>query len=208
MCFKIGVGGGRDILHEKAISSTMRKLSMEELGRHTPDAFREEGKLPIVIVLDNIRSALNIGSAFRTADAFALEKILLCGISATPPHREILKTALGSTETVSWEYVSDTTAAVVALKLQGFEVWAVEQVVGSKHLQNFEFPLGGKVALVFGNEVSGVGEHSLAVCDGFLEIPQFGTKHSLNVAVCAGIVTWELVKKLKFPEKQYQITQR
>lgn len=172
---------------------------MDELGRATPDTFRGQAKMPIVVVLDNVRSALNVGSAFRTADAFALEKIYLCGITATPPHREILKTALGSTETVVWEYAQDAVDVVNSLKRDGYETWAIEQVEGSVRLQDFDFQEGIKIAVVFGNEVSGVEESVIAACDGSLEIPQFGTKHSLNVAVCLGIVSWELVRKLKFP---------
>ncbi len=175
----------------------MRKLNMEELGRLNPTAFHEAEKLPIILVLDNIRSALNVGSAFRTADAFALKKIYLCGITATPPHREILKTALGSTETVEWEYFPDTIAAIEALKIQGTRIWAVEQVEGSIALQNIDFQAVENIVLVFGNEVEGVADGVLTLCDGCVEIPQFGTKHSLNVAVCVGIVAWELVKKLK-----------
>ncbi len=175
----------------------MRKLTMEELGRATPESFRKQSKTPIVLVLDNLRSALNVGSAFRTADAFALEKIYLCGITATPPHREILKTALGSTDTVVWEYTDDATTAITALKNDGYEVWAVEQVEGSKQLQDFDYQPNVKIALVFGNEVDGVGEEALRICDGCLEIPQFGTKHSLNVAVCVGIVVWELMRRIK-----------
>ncbi len=176
----------------------MRKLSMEELGRLSPVAFQDTEKAPIVLVLDNVRSALNVGSVFRTADAFALEKIYLCGITATPPHREILKTALGSTETVAWEYFPDTTTAITSLKISGKQVWAVEQAAGSIQLQSFDFQPIETIALVFGNEVDGVNEEALAMCDGCIEIPQFGTKHSLNVAVCVGIVAWELVKKFKF----------
>jgi 23S rRNA (guanosine2251-2'-O)-methyltransferase len=170
---------------------------MEELGRLKPKAFHEAEKLPITLVLDNIRSALNVGSAFRTADAFALKKIYLCGITATPPHREILKTALGSTETVEWKYFPDTISAIEALKIQGKQVWAVEQTEGSIALQSFDFQTVEDIALVFGNEVEGVADSALAICDGCVEIPQFGTKHSLNVAVCVGIVAWEMVKKLK-----------
>ncbi len=179
----------------------MRKLNMDELHRATPESFRAQSKLPIVLILDDIRSALNVGSAFRTADAFALEKIYLCGITATPPHREILKTALGSTETVVWEFAEHAKDVVLALKNESYHVLAVEQVEGSKQLQDFDFQASNKMAVVFGNEVNGVNEATLAVCDGFLEIPQFGTKHSLNVAVCVGIVTWELVRKLKFNNK-------
>lgn len=175
----------------------MRKLTMEELGRATPESFREQSKTPIVLVLDNLRSALNVGSVFRTADAFALEKIYLCGITAAPPHREILKTALGSTDTVVWEYTEDATLAITSLKNEGYEVWAVEQVEGSKQLQGFDYQSNAKIALVFGNEVDGVGEETLRNCDGCLEIPQFGTKHSLNVAVCVGIVVWELIRRIK-----------
>jgi len=151
-----------------------------------------------VIVVDNVRSALNVGSIFRTADAFALEKIYLCGITATPPHREILKTALGSTETVVWEHVAETLEAVNALKSMGYKTFAVEQVESSIPLQAVELAIQQKTALVFGNEVDGVGEAVIENCDACIEIPQFGTKHSINVAVCVGIVAWELVKKIKF----------
>ncbi len=176
----------------------MRKLSMEELGRATPEQFQQQEKMPIVIVVDNVRSALNVGSIFRTADAFALEKIYLCGITATPPHREILKTALGSTETVVWEHVAETLEAVNALKSMGYKTFAVEQVESSIPLQAVELAIQQKTALVFGNEVDGVGEAVIENCDACIEIPQFGTKHSINVAVCVGIVAWELVKKIKF----------
>ena len=176
----------------------MRKLNMEELYRLTPEAFGEVKKTPLVLVLDNVRSALNTGSAFRTADAFALEKIYLCGITATPPHREILKTALGATEIVGWEYVENTVHTVEALQQQGYQVLAVEQAVGSTELQTFAPQPGGRYALVFGNEVNGVSEEVMARVNGALEIPQFGTKHSLNIAVCIGIVVWDLFKKLQF----------
>jgi tRNA G18 (ribose-2'-O)-methylase SpoU len=172
---------------------------MEELGRATPATFREQTKTPIVVVVDNVRSALNVGSIFRTADAFALEKIYLCGITATPPHREILKTALGSTETVEWEYVENAAELVQNLRQHGFATWAVEQAAGSTSLERFDWQPQQKIAVVFGNEVEGVGEQVIETCDGCLEIPQFGTKHSLNVAVCVGIITWELIKKIKFP---------
>jgi len=171
---------------------------MEELGRATPEQFQQQEKMPIVIVVDNVRSALNVGSIFRTADAFALEKIYLCGITATPPHREILKTALGSTETVVWEHVAETLEAVNALKSMGYKTFAVEQVESSIPLQAVELAIQQKTALVFGNEVDGVGEAVIENCDACIEIPQFGTKHSINVAVCVGIVAWELVKKIKF----------
>jgi tRNA G18 (ribose-2'-O)-methylase SpoU len=176
----------------------MRKLTMEELGRLNPDAFASSKKIPVSIVLDGIRSALNVGSIFRTADAFALEKIYLCGITATPPHREILKTALGSTETVAWEYCTTSTEALQKLKAIGYKIWAVEQAEGSIQLQNLDFQGRESLALVFGNEVEGVSEAVLQACDGCIEIPQFGTKHSLNVAVCTGILAWEASKCYNF----------
>ncbi len=174
---------------------------MEELGRLSPSAFEGQEKIPLVLVLDNVRSALNVGSAFRTADAFALEKIYLCGITATPPHREILKTALGATETVAWEYHEKTAPVLETLKSDGYLLLAVEQVEGSTYLQEYKSNHGQKVALVFGNEVDGVEDHLLSQVDGALEIPQFGTKHSINVAVAIGIVVWELVKQLKYEHR-------
>mgnify|MGYP001604957916 CR=1 FL=1 len=176
----------------------MRKLSLKELQRLSVDEFYESKKTPLILVLDNIRSALNTGSAFRTADAFAIEKIYLCGITATPPHREILKTAIGATESVSWEYVEDTTTAVTALQQTGYQVWAVEQAEGSTALQDFEVVANKPLALVFGNEVSGVGQEVMNLVDGCLEVPQFGTKHSLNIAVCLGVVVWDVFRKMKF----------
>jgi 23S rRNA (guanosine2251-2'-O)-methyltransferase len=172
-------------------------LSMDELGRLTPEAFESEKKTPLALVLDNVRSALNAGSAFRTADAFALQKIYLCGITATPPHREILKTALGATETISWEYCKHTVEAVEKLRQEGWAVLAVEQAEGAIEIQNFEPQPGGKYALIFGNEVDGVSEEVMNIVDGCLEIPQFGTKHSLNIAVSIGIVVWDLFKKIR-----------
>lgn len=170
---------------------------MPELGRLAADDYRELEKLPVAVVLDEVRSGLNVGSVFRSSDAFLVEKILLCGITAQPPHREILKTALGSTESVQWEYVAQTTEAISALKQQGYTVLAVEQIHGSTLLDVFEPTPGARYALVFGNEVDGVSEAALSLCDGALEIPQFGTKHSLNIAVAAGIVLWEVTKKLR-----------
>lgn len=172
----------------------MEKLSMAALNRLSVSGFRQASKHPIVLVLDNVRSGLNVGSIFRTADAFLLEKILLCGITAQPPHREILKTALGSTDSVDWEYFESTEAGVRALQAAGYRPVAVEQTVGSMPLQQFAFQAGEKYALIFGNEVEGIGLSTLALCDGVVEIPQFGTKHSLNVAVAAGIVAWEAVR--------------
>ncbi len=170
---------------------------MDELERLTPDAFRAQEKTPIALVLDNVRSAHNVGSAFRTADAFALKHICLCGITAQPPHREILKTALGATETVDWSYHHSVADAVTSLQAQGYQVWAVEQVSGSRMLQDFA-PSGEQpIALIFGNEVDGVSDEALARVDGALEIPQFGTKHSLNVSVSMGIVVWEVFRRMK-----------
>ena len=165
------------------------------MNRLSKDEFRSAQKLPLVLVLDNIRSALNVGSIFRTADAFAVESVVLCGITAQPPHREMLKTALGATETVPWEYFSSTTEALVQLRARGARIVAVEQTDLSTPLQDF-VPESGKLhALVLGNEVKGVDDEALKLCDAAIEIPQFGTKHSINVAVCAGVVVWEFVKK-------------
>ncbi|MEE4176745.1 MAG: RNA methyltransferase [Bacteroides sp.] len=174
----------------------MRKLSMDELGRKTAEEFRQSSKFSMMLVLDNVRSMMNTGSLFRTADAFLLEGIFLCGITATPPHREIQKTALGATESVRWAYYDETTGAILELKKKGYKVYALEQAVGSVNLKDFKPEPGQPYALVFGNEVKGVDEKVLALCDGCLEIPQFGTKHSLNVAVTAGIVIWDFFSKL------------
>lgn len=173
----------------------MRKLSMAELGRKSAQEFHKSEKFQLVIVLDNVRSMMNIGSVFRTADAFLLESILLCGITATPPHREIQKTALGATDSVHWKYFEETTTAVNFLKEKGYKVLAIEQAQGSQNLMDFLPDKNQSYALVFGNEVKGVGEEALALCDVCIEIPQFGTKHSLNVAVTAGIVIWDFFSK-------------
>ncbi len=173
----------------------MRKLGMEELQRVSAEEARSSPKIPVMLVLDNVRSALNVGSAFRTADAFAIEGIILCGISAQPPHREILKTALGATETVKWKYFADSIEAVAYLREQGWEVWAVEQAEGSITLQDFQIPDNLPLALVFGNEVQGVSEEVMARVQGAIEIPQFGAKHSLNIAVSIGIVLWEITRR-------------
>ncbi|MFN0014073.1 MAG: RNA methyltransferase [Saprospiraceae bacterium] len=174
----------------------MEKLSMEALGRLSANEFAGTKKLPLVLVLDNVRSGLNVGSVFRTADAFAVERIILCGITATPPHREILKTALGSTDTVAWSATDDPATAVRELKNAGYRVFAVEQTDQKTWLQDFFPAPNEKYAFVFGNEVDGVSDTVLPLCDGAVEIPQFGTKHSLNIAVAAGIVVWEVVKKV------------
>ena len=172
----------------------MQKLKLEELGRTDAESFQNQAKFPIVLVLDNIRSALNVGSAFRTADAFALEKIVLCGIAATPPHREILKTALGSTETVQWIHYQKVTDALQDLKNENYEILAIEQTDKSIMLNEFLVEKNKKYALVFGNEVEGVSDEAMSLCDAAIEIPQFGTKHSLNVSVCVGILSWHFLK--------------
>lgn len=168
---------------------------MEELERASVTAFQEKPKTPIVLVLDNVRSALNVGSAFRTADAFALEKIYLCGITARPPHREILKTALGADQSVSWSYHSQTMEAVTELRQAGYRIIAVEQAEGSTSLADFQWSEKQPLALIFGNEVKGVSDDVMKQLDAALEVPQFGTKHSLNISVCVGIVVWELFRQ-------------
>ena len=175
----------------------MRKLSMRELQRLSVEEFRREAKTPLVLILDNIRSGLNVGSAFRTADAFLLEQICLCGITAQPPHREILKTAIGATESLAWQYYADTAAAIAAWRAQGYTILAVEQAEGSQALQDYPIAPGGRFALVFGNEVMGVAEEVMATVDGAVEIPQYGTKHSLNISVCVGLVVREIFRRMK-----------
>ncbi len=175
----------------------MRKRSMDELGRLDAETFKKTEKTRLALVLDNVRSGLNVGSAFRTADAFALEHLYLCGITARPPHREILKTALGSTDTVDWSYYEVTGDLVQELRRQGFAVYAVEQAEGSIPLQAFRPPVDRSLALIFGNEVHGVEEEVMTVVDGAIEVPQFGTKHSLNISVCVGIVVWEVFRQLR-----------
>ncbi len=176
----------------------MRKYHAEELGRPDAEAFRRRPKLPVALVLDNVRSALNVGAAFRTADAFAVEHIALCGITAVPPHREIAKTALGATETVAWSYFADPAEAIAYYRGMNYQIWAVEQAEGSTPLQDFTPGNEERYALVFGNEVGGVGETCMELADGAIEVPQWGAKHSLNVSVCIGIVLWEIVRKIKF----------
>jgi tRNA G18 (ribose-2'-O)-methylase SpoU len=174
----------------------IQKLSMDELGRVSPDKFKELEKFPLVIVLDNIRSMMNVGSVFRTADAFRIEKILLCGITACPPNKEIHKTALGATESVEWHYVEDTVDAVKTLKEENYLVFALEQTTNSKSLKDFQPQKNKKYALVFGNEVKGVQDMVLQHCHGSIEIPQFGTKHSFNISVTAGITIWDFFSKM------------
>lgn len=170
---------------------------MDELGRKSVDDFKKAEKTPIVVVLDNIRSMHNVGSVFRTADAFLIRGICLCGYTPQPPHRDIHKTALGATETVDWSYYSTTVEAVNALKEADYSVWAVEQVTGSVMLDKFK-PVNDKpIALVFGNEVEGVTETVLPLVDGCIEIPQLGMKHSLNISVSTGIVVWDIFSKIQ-----------
>lgn len=167
---------------------------MDELPRKTRSEFKEVKKLPVILLMENIRSMHNIGSVFRTADAFLAEAIYLCGYTPRPPHRDIHKTALGATETVDWKYVESAQEAVEALKSAGYRIVGVEQVQESIPLQDFSFEKAGKIVLVFGNEVDGVSEGLLAHCDDCIEIPQFGMKHSLNISVAAGMVLWERVR--------------
>jgi 23S rRNA (guanosine2251-2'-O)-methyltransferase len=173
----------------------MRKLRMEELNRKSVDEFKESEKNPVIAVLENIRSAYNVGSVFRTADAFLIESIYITGYTAKPPHKEITKTALGAQETVNWKHFSTTKEAIEALKKNGYQVFAVEQVTGSIPLEKLPALSIEKIAFIFGNEVSGVDHVTISLCDGCVEIPQFGMKHSLNISVAAGIVLWEAVKK-------------
>jgi tRNA G18 (ribose-2'-O)-methylase SpoU len=179
----------------------MRKLENSELDRKSIEDFKESEKTPIIIVLDDIRSLHNIGSVFRTSDAFLIEKIYLCGITATPPNKEIQKTALGATETVSWEHNKNVLEVIENLKSDNITTLAIEQVESALFLQDFEVEKGKKYALVFGNEVHGVSQEAVALCDGCIEIPQLGTKHSLNISVSAGIVVWDLFQKLNWPKQ-------
>jgi 23S rRNA (guanosine2251-2'-O)-methyltransferase len=172
----------------------MRKLLNSELERKTLDQFKKTEKSPFIIVLDNVRSQSNVGSIFRTADAFLTEAIYLCGITSCPPHREIQKTALGATESVFWKYFPTTADAINELKGKGYKIIAIEQAEGSTELQNFKTAGGVKYALVFGHEVNGVAQEIVNICDQCVEIPQFGTKHSFNIAISAGIVLWEVNK--------------
>lgn len=174
----------------------MKKLSMEELDRLSVQEFKKTEKSPIVLVLDNVRSLNNVGSAFRTADAFRIERIFLCGITGTPPHRDIQKTALGATDSVEWKYCQNTMEAVEKLKNSGYQLCALEQVESSIKLNDFSPEKGKKYALIFGNEVFGVEEEVLKACNQVLEIPQLGTKHSLNISVSLGIGVWDLMVKL------------
>lgn len=173
-----------------------RKLKNSELQRLSPEGFKAAVKIPLIIILDNIRSLNNIGSVFRTADAFLIEKIYLCGITATPPHRDIQKTALGATDSVEWEYVEDALSLVKTLQEEGVRVIAIEQAEGSQWLHDLNVESNTTYAVVLGNEVKGVQQEVVSQCDAVAEIPQYGTKHSLNISVTAGIVSWDLFLKL------------
>jgi len=175
-----------------------KKLKNEELNRITVDEFKSTEKTPIIIVLDNIRSLNNIGSVFRTADAFLIEAVYLCGITATPPHREIQKTALGATETVSWKHFSTTTDAITDLKENNYKIASIEQTENSTMLNDFKLNENKKLAVIFGNEVKGVEQSAIDLSHAVIEIPQYGTKHSLNISVSCGIIIWELFRKLNF----------
>jgi len=175
----------------------MKKLKLDELGRISVNEFKEVDKLGITILLDNVRSLHNVGSVFRTADAFRIEKIFLTGITGTPPHREIHKTALGATESVNWEYAEDSFTVARNLKAEHYEILVVEQTTESKALHQFQIRKDQRYCLVFGNEVDGVSEKVVELADHAIEIPQMGTKHSLNVSVCAGIVTWEFFRQIR-----------
>ena len=175
----------------------VNKLKLEELNRIDVETFKKVEKIPLVVVLDNIRSMHNVGATFRTADAFLVQKIILCGITPQPPHREIHKAALGATESVDWSYESDINATINDLKSQGFEVVGIEQTTNSTMITDFKIENTKKYAVILGNEVDGISDEALQNIDSFIEIPQLGTKHSLNVSVCGGIVMWEFAKALK-----------
>ncbi|WP_294293134.1 RNA methyltransferase [uncultured Chryseobacterium sp.] len=175
----------------------VQKLKLEELNRLDVETFKSVEKIPLVVVLDNIRSMHNVGATFRTADAFLIRKIILCGITPQPPHREIHKAALGATESVDWSYENDINATIDDLKAQGFEIVGIEQTTGSRMITDFIIDSSKKYAVILGNEVEGISDEALPNIDSFVEIPQLGTKHSLNVSVCGGIVMWEFAKVLK-----------
>lgn len=176
----------------------MRKLSMDELNRKSVDEFRRAEKIPVIALLENVRSAYNVGSVFRTADAFLIEAVYISGYTAKPPHKEISKTALGAQDSVEWSYFENTKMAIEQLKQNQYSIFAVEQVANSISLEKlFELNLN-KIAFIFGNEVSGIDQETISLCDGCIEIPQFGMKHSLNISVAAGIVLWEAVKSKSF----------
>lgn len=174
-----------------------RKLRNSELDRKTVNEFKQAEKTPLIVILDNVRSLNNIGSVFRTADAFLIQKIYLCGITAKPPHKDIQKTALGATDTVNWEYLEDSLELVEKLKAEGIKVYSIEQAEGAAMLNNFQPEPDKTTAVVFGNEVKGVQQKVVSASDGVIEIPQLGSKHSLNISVSTGVVLWDLFSKLK-----------
>lgn len=176
------------------MKKNFKKLQLEELERDSVEEYKQKKKIPLIVVLDNVRSAQNVGSAFRTADAFCVEAVFLCGISCTPPHKEIQKTALGAQNSVDWQYFATPAELVSELKRRGYYIIAVEQTTNSTKLQSVHVDVHAKYALLFGNEVTGVSDDLLAVADDCVEIPQFGTKHSFNVSVCCGIVLWDFAK--------------
>jgi len=175
----------------------MRKLKLDELNRVDLEEFKSQEKLPVVVVLDNVRSMHNVGSVFRTADGFSIEKVVLCGITAQPPHREIEKTALGATQSVDWVHFEDTLTAVESLRENGYQIIAIEQAENSTMLNTFKPDVTAKYALIFGNEVNGVSDEAMQKIDECIEIPQFGTKHSFNIVISAGIVLWDFFAKLR-----------
>ena len=175
----------------------MRKLKLQELNRLDVKAYKSSTKIPVVVILDNIRSAMNVGSVFRTSDAFAIERIVLVGITATPPSREITKTAIGATSSVDWTHVDDIKNTLTELKKSGYIITSIEQTDNSISLLDWDISRDSKIAIVMGNEVDGVSEASLALSDVAIEIPQYGTKHSLNVSVCTGVVLWDVSRKLR-----------
>ncbi len=172
----------------------MQKLSMEELNRKTPEEFKRSEKTPVIAVLENIRSAYNVGSVFRTSDAFLLESIYITGYTAKPPHKEIKKTALGAEDTMDWQYYPNAMEAIEQLRKLNYKVFAVEQVKNSISLEQIDFKKNDKIAVIFGNEVTGVEQDTILQCDGCIEIPQLGMKHSLNIATAAGVVLWEIIR--------------
>ena len=174
--------------------ATNKKLSMNELNRKSVEEFKQSDKTPLIAVLENIRSAYNVGSVFRTADAFLLEAIYITGYTCIPPHKEIKKTALGAEDSVDWKHFANATEAIKTLKEAGYKVYAIEQAVNSMMLQKLEFKANEKIAVIFGNEVTGVEQDTILQCDGCIEIPQLGMKHSLNIATAAGVVLWEIVR--------------
>lgn len=175
----------------------MRKITNDELGRPNIEEFASMQKLRLTIVLDNVRSCNNIGSFFRTADAFAIEEIMLCGICATPPSRDIHKTALGAEQTVKWSYHPTTVEAITKLQNEGYIVFSVEQVEGATMLDQLQLDPSAKYAVVFGNEIEGVAQQVVDICNGAIEVPQVGTKHSINVSICGGIVLWEFFRQIR-----------